>query len=75
MKHLKWIIPVLIIIFCFLGFLIAPHDPEAMDIVNKYGTTADLFAAPHKEWTKEFVRLAMVEEGGGWTWQKSKSEM
>ena len=39
------------------------------------GTTADLFAAPHKEWTKEFVRLAMAEEGGGWTWQKSKSEM
>ena len=36
MKHLKWIIPVLIIIFCFLGFLIAPHDPEAMDIANKY---------------------------------------
>ena len=24
MKHLKWIIPVLIIAFCFLGFLIAP---------------------------------------------------
>ena len=44
-------------------------------IIVEYGTTADLFAAPHKEWTKEFVRLAMVEEGGGWTWQKSKSEM
>ena len=39
------------------------------------GATADLFAAPHKEWTKEFVRLAIAEEGGGWTWQKSKSEM
>ena len=44
-------------------------------IIVEYGTTADLFAAPHKEWTKEFVRLAMAEEGGGWTWQKSKSEM
>ena len=44
-------------------------------IIVEYGTTADLFAAPHKEWTKELVRLAMVEEGGGWTWQKSKSEM
>ena len=44
-------------------------------IIVEYGTTADLFAAPHKEWTKESVRLAMVEEGGGWTWQKSKSEM
>ena len=44
-------------------------------IIVEYGTTADLFAAPHKEWTKEFVRLAMVEEGGGWTWKKSKSEM
>ena len=39
------------------------------------GATADLFAAPHKEWTKEFVRLAIAEEGGGWTWRKSKSEM
>lgn len=36
MKHLKWLIPVFIIAFCFLGFLIAPNDPEAMDIVNKY---------------------------------------
>ena len=36
MKHLKWILPILIIAFCFLGFLIAPHNPEAMDIVNKY---------------------------------------
>ena len=44
-------------------------------IIVEHGTTADLFAAPHKEWTKEFVRLAMAEEGGGWTWQKSKSEM
>lgn len=39
------------------------------------GATAELFAAPHEEWTKEFVRLAIAEEGGGWTWQKSKSEM
>lgn len=37
MKHLKWILPILIIAFCFLGFLIAPHNPEAMDIANKYG--------------------------------------
>ena len=44
-------------------------------IIVERGTTADLFATPHKEWTKEFVRLAMVEEGGGWTWKKSKSEM
>ena len=44
-------------------------------IIVKRGTTADLFATPHKGWTKEFVRLAMVEEGGGWTWKKSKSEM
>ena len=44
-------------------------------IIVERGTTADLFATPHKEWTKEFVRLAMAEEGGGWTWQKSKSEM
>ena len=36
MKHLRWLIPVFIIAFCFLGFLIAPNDPEAMDIVNKY---------------------------------------
>lgn len=36
MKHLKWILPILIIAFCFLGFLIAPHNPEAMDIANKY---------------------------------------
>ena len=34
MKHLKWILPILIIAFCFLGFLIAPHNPEAMDIAN-----------------------------------------
>lgn len=36
MKYLKWIIPVLIIIFCFLGFLIAPHNPETIDVINKY---------------------------------------
>ncbi len=36
MKYLKWIIPVLIIIFCSLGFLIAPHDPETIDVINKY---------------------------------------
>ena len=35
MKHLKWLIPVFIIAFCFLGFLIAPNDPEAMDIVKQ----------------------------------------
>lgn len=36
MKRLKWIIPVLLIAFCFLGFLIAPNDPVAMDTLNKY---------------------------------------
>ena len=36
MKRLKWIIPVLLIGLGFLGFLMAPHDPEAMDIANKY---------------------------------------
>ena len=43
--------------------------------IVEYGATVDLFAAPHKEWTTEFVRLAMAEEGGGWTWQKSNSVM
>ena len=39
------------------------------------GTTADLFASPQQEWTKEFVRLACTEEGGGWTWSKSPLPM
>ena len=43
--------------------------------IVEYGATVDLFASPREEWTKEFVRLASTEEGGGWTWQKSKSEM
>lgn len=36
MKKMRWIIPVLIIGICFLGFLIAPNDPEAMNTLNKY---------------------------------------
>ena len=55
MKHLKWIIPVLIIIFCFLGFLIAPHDPEAMDIVNKYAP----FSAEFPLGTDQFGRCEL----------------
>lgn len=43
--------------------------------IMERGATADLFSAPHEEWTKEFVRLSTTEEGGGWTWQKSKSVM
>ena len=55
MKHLKWIIPVLIIIFCFLGFLIAPHDPEAMDIANKYAP----FSAEFPLGTDQFGRCEL----------------
>ena len=55
MKHLEWIIPVLIIIFCFLGFLIAPHDPEAMDIVNKYAP----FSAEFPLGTDQFGRCEL----------------
>ena len=61
MKHLKWLIPVFIIAFCFLGFLIAPNDPEAMDIVNKY-------AAPSVDFplgTDQFGRNQESEEAEG----------
>lgn len=43
MKRMKWIIPVLIIGICLLGFLIAPNDPKAMNTLNKY-------AAPSMEY-------------------------
>ena len=43
--------------------------------IAERGTTSNLVASPQEEWTKEFVRLASTEEGGGWTWKKSKSEM
>jgi len=39
------------------------------------GTIGSLFASPREEWTKEFVRLASTEEGGGWTWSKSPLPM
>ena len=55
MKHLKWIIPVLIIVFCFLGFLIAPHNPEAMDIANKYAP----FSAEFPLGTDQFGRCEL----------------
>ena len=65
MKHLKWIIPVLIIVFCFLGFLIAPHNPEAMDIANKYAP----FSAEFPLGTDQFGRceLSRLLYGGSVT--------
>ena len=39
--------------------------------IAERGTTSNLVASPQEEWTKEFVRLASTEEGGGWTWNKS----
>ena len=39
------------------------------------GAVGSLFASPREEWTKEFVRLASTEEGGGWTWSKSPLPM
>lgn len=41
-------------------------------IIVERGTIADIFTTPHKEWTKEFVRLANVEEGEKWTWKDSR---
>lgn len=41
--------------FCFLGFLIAPHDPEAMDIVNKYAP----FSAEFPLGTDQFGRCEL----------------
>ena len=55
MKHLKWILPILIIAFCFLGFLIAPHNPEAMDIANKYAP----FSAEFPLGTDQFGRCEL----------------
>lgn len=55
MRYLKWIVPVFIIAFCFLGFLIAPHDPEAMDIVNKYAP----FSADFPLGTDQFGRCEL----------------
>ena len=43
--------------------------------IAERGTTSNLFASPQEEWTKEFVRLASTEEGGGWTWNKSPLPM
>lgn len=43
--------------------------------IAERGTTGSLFASPREEWTKEFVRLASTEEGGGWTWSKSPLPM
>ena len=62
MRYLKWIVPVFIIAFCFLGFLIAPHDPEAMDIVNKYAP----FSADSPLGTDQFGRceLSRLLHGG-----------
>ena len=69
------------------AILFVSHDDAAIRIlcdellvmqsgtIVENGATADLFADLHKEWTKEFVHLAVTEEGGGWTWQKSKSKM
>ena len=59
MKHLKWLIPVFIIAFCFLGFLIEPNDPEAMDIVNKY-------AAPSVDFPLEQTSLGAVSFPGSY---------
>lgn len=39
------------------------------------GLIETIFHEPQHEWTKEFVKLANTEEGGGWTWNKSKSAM
>ena len=55
MKHLKWILPVLIIAFCFLGFLSAPHDPEVMNITNKYAP----FSAEFPLGTDKFGRCEL----------------
>ena len=43
--------------------------------IAERGTTSNLVASPQEEWTKEFVRLASTEEGGGWTWNKSPLPM
>ena len=43
--------------------------------IAERGTTSNLVASPQEEWTKEFVRLASTEEGGGWTWSKSPLPM
>ena len=51
-------IPVLIIIFCFLGFLIAPHNPEAMDIANKYAP----FSAESVSYTHLSDHTGIVEK-------------
>lgn len=51
-KHLKWIASVFILVFCFLGYLIAPNNPETMNIAGKY-------AAPNLEFpfgTDQFGR-------------------
>lgn len=39
------ILPALVILFCFLGFLVAPNDPEKVVITQS-------FLAPCAEWWK-----------------------
>lgn len=33
---LSVVIPLVIILFCFLGFLVAPNDPDVTNVMNKY---------------------------------------
>lgn len=69
------------------SILFVSHDDQAIrtlcdellvlqnGTIVERGTTAGLFSNPCGEWTREFVRLAMTEEGGGWIWEESKSTM
>lgn len=52
MKKLKWILPILVIVFCSLGFMIAPNNPYKVDISNRFAS----FNAGYPLGTDQFGR-------------------
>ena len=62
MKHLRWLIPVFIIAFCFLGFLIAPNDPQGFA-----QRVLELLNHPH-----EATRLAAQAVIAADAWQQER---
>lgn len=69
------------------AILFVSHDDSAIQMlcdellvmqsgaIVEQGATSSVFDDPQQEWTKEFVRLAGTQEGGGRSWSKYPSPM